>query len=335
MKPYFIMLVGIPGSGKSRWAKEIRSKNTVIVCPDEIRKKLTGDISNQEFNSRVWFEAKLSVMNLLESGKNVILDATNVNTMYREDFMLGLRSGFCTLLRSHTLPDCTLIAKLFEIAPEIAYEYIQKDLKLVTKMAKLDPSIQIIRANVPEYVIYRMYGEYLYTKRVIKDEGFEVTVIDNRFAACWITDIKESKKRFGTERHNMDKPRYKHDCNKCHFLGQYEKYDLYFCPKEPTVVARYSNEGDGYNYNSGMVFAITSSHHHYREALIRALRISEFKGKIIENFIKFEFSFPERKEGFLELLKIAETDPKDYPLIIGELKYFVSYIEEKIKAENK
>ena len=128
----------------------------------------------------------------------------------------------------------------------------------------------------------------------------------------------------------ITQPRFQHDCTTCHFLGQYKKYDLYFCPNEPTIVARFS---DGQDYNSGMAFAVTSLRNHYREAVIRALRIPEFKGKIIEYFTKYHYSMSRdnRKERFLELVKIAETDPKDYPLLLGQLKYFMSYIEEYFK----
>ena len=48
-----------------------------------------------------------------------------------------------------------------------------------------------------------------------------------------------------------DRPRYEHDCDDCVFLGQYEIYDLYFCPGEPTVIARTGPEGE---YQSGMMF---------------------------------------------------------------------------------
>lgn len=170
MKPYFIMLVGIPGSGKSRWAIDILC--TQIVCPDDIRKELGSSVSDQFVNQEVWDRAKEEVTNLLKSGKNVILDTTNVNTLYRQMFMDGL-------------PDCILIAKLFDVEPEVAYGRLQKDLRKGRD-----------RADVPEHVIYRMYGEYLYTKRVLEEEGFEVTVIET--PSDWKQDIEESRKRFGT-----------------------------------------------------------------------------------------------------------------------------------------
>ncbi len=125
----------------------------------------------------------------------------------------------------------------------------------------------------------------------------------------------------------MEEPRYKHDCQKCEFLGLYKEFDLYYCPNEPTIIAR--EDGD---HGSGLVFGVTSDKGCYREALVRALR-TEHKQKIIDHFEKYESSMGDRLERFQELLLISETDPKDYPTLIGSLKYFSSYIEEHFKGE--
>lgn len=128
----------------------------------------------------------------------------------------------------------------------------------------------------------------------------------------------------------MEAPRYEHDCQKCEFLGQYKEYDLYFCPNEPTIIARYSDEGG--DYGSGLVFGVTSDKGCYREALVRALQ-TEHKQEIVEYFEKCHSSMGDRLERFQEILLISETDPKDYPKLIGSLKYFSSYIEEHFKGE--
>lgn len=47
----------------------------------------------------------------------------------------------------------------------------------------------------------------------------------------------------------MSEARYRHDCEECVFLGVHEKYDLYFCGANPTVIARYGVDGD---YLSGL-----------------------------------------------------------------------------------
>lgn len=59
----------------------------------------------------------------------------------------------------------------------------------------------------------------------------------------------------------QEQPVHKHDCNSCVFLGNYvltretstDTLDLYYCPNEPTVVARFGS--DGPDYSSGLVFA--------------------------------------------------------------------------------
>lgn len=49
------------------------------------------------------------------------------------------------------------------------------------------------------------------------------------------------------------KPVFEHDCDRCIFLAHFEGKDLYFCPGEPTVIARHSS--DGGDYSSGLPFA--------------------------------------------------------------------------------
>lgn len=47
-------------------------------------------------------------------------------------------------------------------------------------------------------------------------------------------------------------PRYEHDCRSCRYLGQWNEFDLYYCPQQglQTVVARFGKDGD---YASGWV----------------------------------------------------------------------------------
>ena len=144
MLPKLILLIGIPGSGKSSWLKEQDLTGFDIVCPDQIRQEEFGSISSQANNISVWCIAKEKTVNNLNEGKSVILDATNVNTAYRKDFIMGL-------------PSCKLQAKLFYSAPASCVKRVSKDLKAGRN-----------RAAVPEEVIYRMFGELLYTAKVIE-----------------------------------------------------------------------------------------------------------------------------------------------------------------------
>ena len=49
--------------------------------------------------------------------------------------------------------------------------------------------------------------------------------------------------------------RYKHDCDKCKQLGEFGKYDLYFCDQggDQTVISRYGD--DAHEYDSGLFLA--------------------------------------------------------------------------------
>lgn len=52
------------------------------------------------------------------------------------------------------------------------------------------------------------------------------------------------------------KPKFKHDCDCCSFLGHHEEHDLYFCTQGgtvPTVIARWDDYGPA--YSSGLSFA--------------------------------------------------------------------------------
>ena len=51
-KPEFIMLVGLPGSGKSTLIK--RYKEYKVHSSDDIREELTGDVNRQDINNLVF-----------------------------------------------------------------------------------------------------------------------------------------------------------------------------------------------------------------------------------------------------------------------------------------
>jgi predicted kinase len=143
-----LLLIGIPGSGKSTWLKQLPG-NFEIICPDQIRKRLSGgDISDQTLNVQVWEEAKKRTVEALQAGQDVVLDATNVNTTRRREFLAGL-------------PECLKKAKIFDISPEEACQRIKADLEIWKD-----------RAAVPDEIVYRMYGEFLYTEKVLESEGF-------------------------------------------------------------------------------------------------------------------------------------------------------------------
>ena len=84
----FIMMCGLPASGKSTIARE-RAKldDANIHSSDEIRAELSGDISNQNINEKVFQTLHKRIKDDLENGKNTIYDATNITYKRRMAFL--------------------------------------------------------------------------------------------------------------------------------------------------------------------------------------------------------------------------------------------------------
>lgn len=71
----------------------------------------------------------------------------------------------------------------------------------------------------------------------------------------------------------MEKPKYKHDCNNCEFLGSFEESDLYICSDSnyASLISRESSNPS--DYRSGVWIKnkyFGSSHNSLMEALNRA-----------------------------------------------------------------
>lgn len=117
--PKLLIPVGISGSGKSTWIKSNINSNTIIVSPDEIRKKLTSDISNQTKNGEVWSIAFNEIANALNN-KNVILDATNISSTDIKRLI--------NYLKQHVNKPFNAYLKIFITNPEIPKERIKNDI---------------------------------------------------------------------------------------------------------------------------------------------------------------------------------------------------------------
>ena len=82
------MLVGIPGSGKSVYARELEKQTRgIIVSTDGIRQKLFGGESRQKNTYVIFDEAFREIGQALAGGRDVIFDATNVDRDRRAKFL--------------------------------------------------------------------------------------------------------------------------------------------------------------------------------------------------------------------------------------------------------
>lgn len=108
-KPTFTMMVGLVGSGKSTYAKQLAEETNAIICSsDAIREELYGDENSQDNNEEIFKILHSRIKENLKNGKNVIYDATNINSKRRRAFLSELRKIPC-------VKKCIVIATPFEV----------------------------------------------------------------------------------------------------------------------------------------------------------------------------------------------------------------------------
>lgn len=79
------VMVGIPGSGKSTYAKQLEKQGAVRVSLDEIREKLEAETGSKS-EPKVFSEGLKQMKEALSQGKDVVCDSTNVYPKKREAY---------------------------------------------------------------------------------------------------------------------------------------------------------------------------------------------------------------------------------------------------------
>ena len=96
MNPTFIMMVGLPYSGKSYYAEKLSKEyGAVIHSSDAIRAEILGDVQDQNNNGKVFEVLHRRVYDDLSNGKSVVYDATNINYKRRMDAIQRLKRIPC------------------------------------------------------------------------------------------------------------------------------------------------------------------------------------------------------------------------------------------------
>lgn len=157
-----IMLVGISGSGKSSY---IRSHfiPEVVVSPDELRKKLSGDISDQSQNSKIWGMVPGLLKQKMEQYGKAVLDATNVDSRDRQKILSNFDSD-----------DIEKIAIIFEISPEEAKKRIHSDIENKKDRSQVPDDIidkQYIKFKNGFNNIKNQFDKIIYGNKSIKEES--------------------------------------------------------------------------------------------------------------------------------------------------------------------
>lgn len=95
-KVYFLMLVGLPASGKSTKCKELAKEyNATIFSSDALREEMFGDVNDQTHNQELFAELHKRIKDCFSSGKSAIYDACNINYKRRMAFLAELKNTPC------------------------------------------------------------------------------------------------------------------------------------------------------------------------------------------------------------------------------------------------
>ena len=132
----------------------MKYSNFALVSPDNIRKELTGSISDQTKNREVFQRVDKLVEQLVKEGRDFFYDATNVNTDFRKAFVEKFRGTDV----------------------EIVYVILPADVAVSMKRIKNDLKESVDRANVPTHALVRQFGMYNHSLKT-KFEGENVQEI--------------------------------------------------------------------------------------------------------------------------------------------------------------
>jgi len=141
------IMVGIPGSGKSSFLKNVSKK--YIVSPDDIRREINGNVSDNSNGDEVWTIAYQRMKIILATYGKAYLDATNVVKWSRVMFMAGL--------------DGRKIAVVFDVNVDVAIKRISVDIEK-----------GVDRSNVPEGVVRKFHKMFERGKSSLQHEFNEV-----------------------------------------------------------------------------------------------------------------------------------------------------------------
>lgn len=145
-KPVFIVVSGLPGTGKSYFCRQLAQRLSVIILEsDALRKALfSSPTYSLSESSRLFRACHLLIERLLKRGTSLIFDATNLSEGHREH-----------LYAVADRLDVKLVLVRVEAPPEVVYDRLKARQEYSetksdadwTVYRRMKPSVQKIRRN--------------------------------------------------------------------------------------------------------------------------------------------------------------------------------------------
>lgn len=96
MENIFIMMVGLPGSGKTTYANKYAEEiDALVISSDDVREQIFGDVNDQGHNSELFDIIHNMIIESLRCKQNVIFDATNIVMKHRIALLKKIKEIKC------------------------------------------------------------------------------------------------------------------------------------------------------------------------------------------------------------------------------------------------
>lgn len=140
-----VIMVGLPGSGKSTYATKYTTQNrTTLVSTDEIRRELCGNPETQGNRQEVFDEAHRRIEIALRAGDTVVFDATNLKARNRRYIINKYRPIADTIIAEYIntpIDECIMRDELR--SRSVGAEVIQRMAKSMSE-PRLDEGFDLI-----------------------------------------------------------------------------------------------------------------------------------------------------------------------------------------------
>lgn len=153
--------IGISGSGKTTVGNMIVAASrtrVVVVCPDDERKRLTGNISDQSRNDEVFSNCHSLVGKYLRQGDDVFFSATNLSKKDRKTLLKIAKDTGSFIM---------MIVLLDSMDPGLCLSRVRKDLE-----AGVDRSnTTVLNEETNETVVDRQFKKFTQNRQAI--DGYD------------------------------------------------------------------------------------------------------------------------------------------------------------------